>query len=233
MTEEEQNIENSKRTKQIFIRYIIVVVLMLPIVTGILFRSFETAIIDRDKWVELGKSQEKPSRLIQPNRGNMYSSDGKLMVTSSPRYELYIDFLAGSFMKDTFLLSVNNGVDSLAFYLSQKLKDRSAAGYKTHLMRGLNEKKRNYRIYSGRVSVADLVEIRKFPFFRLGNSNRTGLKADEKMQRVKLFGSLASRTFGDITIVRDRQGRDSRLLRSTSKVVMPKVPKILEKRFKV
>ena len=209
MAEEEKNIDNSKRNKQIFIRYYIVVALLLPIVTGILLSTFKTAFIERDKWLEKGKSQERPSRLIQPNRGNIYASDGKLMVTSSPRYELYMDFLAGSFLKDTFLHSANNGVDSLAFYLSRKLKDRSPASYKTHLMRGLNDKKRNYRVYPGRVSVADLVEIRKFPFFRLGSSNRTGLKADEKMQRVKLFGSLASRTFGDIAIVRDRQGRDS------------------------
>ena len=209
MSENKNSIEDTARTKQILSRYFIVVLALLPIVTGILFCIFKIAFTEKEEWTETAKTQKKASRIINPNRGKIYSSDGKLMVTSAPRYHLYMDFQAGSFLTDTFLHSTDNGVDSLAYYLSNKLKDRSAASYKTHLMQGMNTKHRNYRIYSGQVSYADLLEIEQYPFFRCGSSNKTGLKKEEKMQRLKLFGSLASRTFGDITIESDDSGRDS------------------------
>ena len=209
MSENKNVIEEPARTNRILSRYFIVVLALSPIVIGIFFFIFKIAFTEKEGWAEAAKTQKKPSQIINPTRGKIYSSDGKLMVTSAPRYQLYMDFQSGSFLADTFLHSQNNGLDSLAFYLSKKLKDRSAASYKTHLMRGMNAKHRDYRIYNGEISYADLLEIRKFPFFRCGSSNKTGLKAVEKIQRLKLFGSLASRTFGDITIESDRSGRDS------------------------
>ena len=209
MSENKNPIEDTARTKRILSRYFIVVVALLPVVIGILFFVFKIAFTEQEGWAEAAKTQKKASRIINPNRGKIYSSDGKLMVTSAPRYNLFMDFKAGSFLTDSFLHSKDNGIDSLAYYLANKLKDRSAASYKTHLMRGMNTKHRNYQICNGVVSYADLLEIRKFPFFRCGSSNETGLKAVEKTQRLKLFGSLASRTLGDITMQRDRDGKDS------------------------
>lgn len=143
---------------------------------------------------------------MNPNRGNIYSADGKLLATSVPRYYLYMDFQASGFQKgtgkskasiDTFMHSSRNGIDSLAYRLSRKLKNRSAAGYKAHLLRGLKSKSRQYPVYEGRVSYTDLKEIRQYPFFRLGR-NVSGLYEKEMVQRQKLFGTLASRTIGDI-----------------------------------
>ena len=209
MAEKETDIDESKRNYWISLRYFVVVLLLLPIVIGVVVLMAKIAFVEKEHWLKVAESRKKPSVILSPNRGNIYSSDGKLMVTSSLRYDLFMDFQAGSFLKDTFLQSKDNGVDSLAFYLSRKFRDRSAASYKTHLMRGLNEKKRNYRIYAEKVSYADLLEIRQFPFFRCGNSNKTGLKAEETIKRVKLFGSLASRTIGDIIVKKDSQGKDS------------------------
>ena len=209
MSQTKNLIEESAKTNRILSRYLIVVLSLFPIVTSILFLIFKIAFTEKEEWAEAAKTQKKPSQLIHPNRGQIYSSDGKLMVTSTPRYDLFMDFKAGSFLADTFLHSKDNGVDSLAFYLANKLKDRSAASYKTHLLRGMNTQHRDYRISNSPVSYADLLEIRQFPFFRCGSSNKTGLKTVEQIQRLKLFGSLASRTFGDITIERDRLGKDS------------------------
>jgi len=209
MSENKNLTEKSARTNRILKRYFIVVLALFAIAAGILFFIFKIVFTEKDEWAEAAKTQKKASKVINPNRGKIYSSDKKLMVTSSPRYLLYMDFQAGSFLTDTFLHSTDNGVDSLAYYLSRKLKDRSAASYKTHLMNGMNAKHRNYRIYNNQISYADLVEIKQFPFLRCGSSNKTGLKIVEKLQRLKLFGSLASRTFGDITIIKDIQGNDS------------------------
>ena len=100
------------------------------------------------------------------------------MATWVPRYFMYIDLKAVAFTRvkdakdkwlDTFKTSKKDGVDSLAFYLSRKLKDRTPAGYKAYLLKGLSGKSRQFPIYAGKVSYSDLKEIRKFPILRLGS----------------------------------------------------------------
>lgn len=119
------------------------------------------------------------------------------MATSVPMYYTYMDFGADGFMRDTFMQSKANGIDSLAFYLSQKFKDRSAAGYKQHLMKGFNQKKRQYPVQERQISYSDLKEMKSFPFLRFSRF-RSGFYDKEMLRRQKPYGSLASRTIGDI-----------------------------------
>ena len=198
MAEEEQSIEELEKNNRIpLIRYFLVVLLLFPIIIGILSFTFRISFTEKDKWAKESEKYKLPNRMINPNRGNIYSADGKLMATSMPRYYLYIDFQADGFSKDSFLYSKKNGIDSLSIYLSRKLKNRTAESYKTHLMRGLNSRSRQYPVFEGRVSYTDLKEIRQYPFFRYGR-NRSGLYEKEMIQRQKLFERLASRTIGDI-----------------------------------
>ena len=47
--------------------------------------------------MKVAESQKRPNRLVLPGRGNIYSSDGKLMATSVPRYYMYIDLKADAY----------------------------------------------------------------------------------------------------------------------------------------
>ena len=197
---EEKNFadELAKKNRTILIRYYMVVFLLLLLVaSGILAFTFRIAFVEKDKWANQAKVFKQSELMIIPNRGNIYSSDGKLMATTVPRYSLLMDFKADGFPVDSFLYSKKNGIDSLSIYLSRKLKNRSAASYKAHLMRGFNSKNRGYPVYEGRVTYFDLKEIQQFPFFRYGR-NTSGFYAKEMVQRQKFFGRMASRTIGDI-----------------------------------
>lgn len=205
MSEENEQNKNLPGNGRILFFYFVVVLMLCCVAAGILICAFDTAFVEREKWLKVAEEQKRPNRLILPGRGNIYSADGKLMATSVPRYYLYMDFKADVFEtkntrwngRDTFLNSKTNGVDSLAVYLSRKLKDRTPAGYKAYLLRGLKSKSRQYPIFAGKVSYSDLKEIQKFPFLRLGRF-RSGFYTKEMVQRQKPFGSLASRTIGDI-----------------------------------
>lgn len=197
MAEENETKETTLKSSRILFCYFIVVVLLGFLAVGILVRAFDTAFVEKDKWEKVAESQKRPNRLVLPGRGNIYSEDGKLMATSVPRYYTYIDFKADGFLVDTFKHSKRNGVDSLSVYLSRKLKNRTPAGYKAYLLRGLSSKSRQYPLYEGRISYYDLKEIRKFPFLRL-NRYKNGFYTKEMVQRQKPFGTLASRTIGDI-----------------------------------
>lgn len=197
MAEENEPIEIAPKSNRILFCYFLVVLLLGLIAVGILLRTFDTAFVEKEKWEKVAESQKRPNRLILPGRGNIYSSDGKLMATSVPRYYTYIDFRADGFSVDTFLSSKVNGVDSLSVYLSRKFKNRTPAGYKAHLLRGLKSKSRQYPVYEGRASYIDLKEMKKFPFLRLSRY-KSGFYTKEMVQRQKPFGTLASRTIGDI-----------------------------------
>lgn len=194
--EEEEPEEIRSEKKQILLRYLLVLLLLGVVIAAIPVFIFKIAFREKEKWIGVAERHKIPVQLVKPDRGNIYSSDGKLMVTNVPRYYLYMDFQADGFVPDTFLRS-RNGLDSLAIYLSKKLKNRTAKGYRDHLIRGMKSKSREYPVYEGRVSYADLKEIKKFPFIRRGR-NTSGFYEKEIIQRQRCYGSLASRTLGDI-----------------------------------
>lgn len=196
--------EQAPKSNRILFCYFFIVLLLGLVAIGILVRAFDTAFVERETWMKVAESQKRPNRLIYPSRGNIYSSDGKLMATSVPCFYLYIDFNADCYTHptkkwnslDTLLKSKHNGIDSLSFYLSRKLKDRTPAGYKNYLLNGLKKKSRQFPVCDGKVSYSDLKEIKKFPFFRLGRF-KSGFYTREMVERQKPFGTLASRTIGD------------------------------------
>jgi cell division protein FtsI (penicillin-binding protein 3) len=194
--EEEEPEEIALEKKQIVWRYFVVILLLGVAIAIIFVLIFKIAFREKEKWIEVAERHKIPDQLVKPDRGNIYSSDGKLMVTNVPRYYLYMDFQADGFIADTFLRS-RNGLDSLAICLSKKLKNRTVKGYRDHLLRGMKSKSREYPVYEGRVSYADLKEIKQFPFIRRGR-NTSGFYEKEVVQRQRFYGSLASRTIGDI-----------------------------------
>jgi cell division protein FtsI (penicillin-binding protein 3) len=187
----------NEKDEYIFLCYFIITVFLGVAAVVILFSAFKTGVQERKEWLKVAEKLKKPDLLVNPTRGNIYSDDNRMMATSTPQYYMYMDFRAEGFARDSFLHSRYNNVDSLAYYLSRKLKNRTAAGYKAHLLKGLKSKSRQYPVYEGRVSYVDRKEIMTFPFLRF-HRNRSGFYTKEMMHRQKPFGTLASRTIGDI-----------------------------------
>ena len=115
MAEEIEPNEAAPKSNRILFCYFLVVLLLGLIAVGILLRTFDTAFVEKEKWEKVAESQKRPNRLILPGRGNIYSSDGKLMATSVPRYYTYIDFRADGLSVDTFLNSKINGIRHTCF----------------------------------------------------------------------------------------------------------------------
>jgi cell division protein FtsI (penicillin-binding protein 3) len=81
--------------------------------------------------------------------------------------------------------------------LSRFFQDRSTGEYKRVISNAYQRGEGQFLLYPRRISYAQLKELRIFPLFRLGR-NKSGLITQEYVQRVKPFGSLASRTIGDV-----------------------------------
>ena len=76
--------EQAPKSNRILFCYFFIVLLLGLVAIGILVRAFDTAFVERETWMKVAESQKRPNRLIYPSRGNIYSSDGKLMATSVP-----------------------------------------------------------------------------------------------------------------------------------------------------
>lgn len=125
---------------------------------------------------------------IQADRGNIYSSDGKLLATSMPVYDLFFD----PFTVDEQIF--NDSIAALSSKLSQFFKERSARQWETYLRLKRNKKSRYVRLGED-VSFSQLQVIRQFPIFNLGRY-KGGLIYEQENFRKMPLGKIAERTIG-------------------------------------
>ena len=177
--------------KQIRRRYTVVLFLFFIFVIIIFGRIIKVQFVEGPAWRELAKKQKRENVEVLPNRGNILSRNGELMASTIPIYSLYMDFQAID--QDTFF----HYLDPLSKKLSQKIGDKSPYGYRQHLLRGYQKQSREYLVCKKKVTHTELKEIKQFPLFSKGRY-QSGLYEKKYYRREKPFGSLASRTIGDI-----------------------------------
>jgi cell division protein FtsI (penicillin-binding protein 3) len=128
---------------------------------------------------------------IEPNRGDIYSDDGKrLLSTSVPFYEIRMD-LNSSGMQDRVFIK---GIDSLSYCLSRMFRDMPQSEYKRKLTTARQHGERYYLI-AKKVSYDQLQEMKRFPIFRLGRY-KGGFIVIQKNLRFRPHQMLAARTIG-------------------------------------
>ena len=76
-------------------RYFFVILLMALIGIAIVVKAGITMFAERQYWQDVADRFVKENVTVKPNRGNIISSDGKLMASSLPEYRIYMDFMSG------------------------------------------------------------------------------------------------------------------------------------------
>lgn len=175
-------------------RYFFVILLMGLIGVAIVVKASITMFAERQYWQDVADRFVKENVTVKPNRGNIISSDGKLMASSLPEYRIYMDFKAGGVKKDTMLM---NHLNEICEGLHRIFPDKSAAEFKAHIKKGRRQGSRNYLLYPKRISYIQYKEAKRLPVFNL-NKYRGGFHELVYNQRKKPFGSLATRTLGDL-----------------------------------
>jgi cell division protein FtsI (penicillin-binding protein 3) len=125
---------------------------------------------------------------IEAERGNVYSSDGKLLATSMPVYDVFMDPVT---INDQLF---SDSIAALAQKLAMVLPDRNSAQWENHI-RNKREKKSRYVRLAEEISFTELQQIKRFPIFNLGKY-RGGLIFEQKNYRKMPLGKIAERTIG-------------------------------------
>ena len=217
--------QNKKAKKVVLARYGVIVTFLMLFAVMIIFTASRLVFSSEGKkWREVGEKETViRDRVILPERGSIYTHDGRLLATTEPLYSIYMDFWADGMEKDT----LNKYVGELSQALAKKFPDRQAAQYKSLILNGWKmreEEERQIRenqelgidkrvpirsryvkILRRDISYVDLKEIRTYPFWNQ-RSNRSGLIAEERNARKKPFGNLATRTVGNVYKDLDKGG---------------------------
>jgi cell division protein FtsI (penicillin-binding protein 3) len=198
--------KTSDNNKKVQRNYFFIALVFGVIVVAIIVRAAIVSFVEGDFWIKLGEKTIRTGISIPATRGNIYSDNYELMATSEYRYRLYLDFWAEGVKEDT----LRKYIKPLSAELNKMFPNKSAAAYEAHIMKGWRQRSpnnREYRLDIGEVNYLQLKAIRQMPFFKQGQ-NKSGLYARSLVKRTKPYGTLASRTIGDIYGEYDKGGKN-------------------------
>jgi len=156
----------------------------------IIGRILYLQVFEKEKWEDQANTYSLKTMNIAANRGSINASDGRLLASSVPYYEIHFDAGCENLTDRMF----NRGVDSLAICLSRLFGDKPAGAYKKSLVEARKKGKRYHLVKSG-VNYIQLKKLKKFPLFRLGRF-KGGLIYMQENRRVRPHRDLAGRVIG-------------------------------------
>ena len=174
-------------------RFLVIVIVVLIGCVSILYSALVTIVPERSKWLEKVAQLKAEDKIIPPLRGNIFAADGRLMASSIPQYYVYMDFKADGLRRDSLM----NNLPALSHELAKRFGERSAAGWRNHILKGYNSGSRHYRLIHRRISYTEMKDFATLPLLK-HPPHKSGVKMVQMAQRKKPFGSLASRTVGDV-----------------------------------
>ena len=173
--------------KHIINRTYIVSVLILILAVSVVFKLVNIQFVKGDYYIGLSEQNNIKNIIIPANRGSVYSSGGKLLATSVPKYDIRFDALAPSDK------NFNENLTDLSNSLSE-YHNKPASIY-MQLLRNARESKNRYLLIARNLGYNDHLLIKNFPLFKLG-SFRGGLIIEQKTKRDYPMGGVAQRTIG-------------------------------------
>lgn len=180
-------------------RYLVVAVIFTFIGIAVIAKAGYIMTAKKDYWTKVASRLTRDSVSVKPNRGNIFSCDGQLMASSLPEYKIYMDFQAGGLKKDSMW---QDSVDAICEGLHRIFPEKSAKQFKADLEKGREKKSRHWAIWPRRIDYDTYSEVKKLPIFNQ-SSYRGGFHKEEFNSRRRPFGSLASRTVGDLYGAKD------------------------------
>ena len=190
--------------KQILRRYRVLAFIFTLLGVMIIGKAAYIMFVKRTFWTEVSDRFVREGIEVAPKRGNIFSADGQLLATSLPEYKIFMDYkvydrdsltrIEAQKKRDSLFLSK---IDSLSEGLNRILPDKPTSWYRQRLREGFDKRSRHWLLYPSRISYMDYKEVLKLPFFNLGKI-ASGFHEETYNETKKPFGSLASRTLGDM-----------------------------------
>ncbi|SHG05401.1 cell division protein FtsI (penicillin-binding protein 3) [Salegentibacter echinorum] len=158
---------------------------LFAIAVGI--KLLDIQFVDGDHYRELAEERTVRSFKIPASRGNLYDSNGNLLATSVPKYDIRFDAVTVS-DKD-----FQNNIKGLSKELS-KMLGRSTTYYSQRLRQARANGQR-YLLITENLGYSDYLKIKSFPMFNLG-TYKGGMIVEQRTVREHPLGKMGERTVG-------------------------------------
>ena len=185
--------------KNILNRLYFVAGCMFIFAVAVLFKLCSIQFIDGDKYRSLAEKRTIKSVTIPANRGNVYDSEGSLLATSVPKYDIRFDAVTPS--SKTFEKYLKPLCDSLHVFTGKP------SSYYQNILRKARANRNRYHLIARNIGYSDYIRLRNFPLLSLG-AFKGGLIVEQKTKREHPMGGMAERTIGYERI--DDQGNVTR-----------------------
>ncbi|TNE66213.1 MAG: PASTA domain-containing protein [Bacteroidetes bacterium] len=159
-------------------------------------RLYQLSVVQAPKWEAKADSLFLKFVDVRADRGNILASDGSLLATSLPFFDVHFDAKAEGLTDEAFM----ENLDSLSWMLSTYIDQQYTPGaYKDWLLalRNADPSTRGIRYVpiARDLPYNKMQLVKQFPLFRLGRY-KGGLIVEQKSKRERPFKLLAQRTIG-------------------------------------
>lgn len=179
--------------KDILTRFAIIYILIAIFGSLVVAKIVRIQFSEGDALKRMNKKQQ--TVVAKPKRGDIFSSDGKLLACSVPVYDVAFDYRIQAFRKSDTLFK--NNVDALAEGLAEIFAPSNKS--KKYFLKLLQSAARNNDIVTlaKQVDFVTLQKIKKLPILKEG-SYKGGLNIEVRNKRVYPYNEIAKRTIGRV-----------------------------------
>jgi cell division protein FtsI (penicillin-binding protein 3) len=181
----------SSLRKAILLRSRIVLIFILLFAVVVFYHAVDLAIFKKEKYEAIRIKNSTRIREVKAIRGNILSTDGRLLATSMPKYDIVFDPLA--IKSEEF----NNKIDSLALLLAVNFSNKNYQGWRNYLINSRSRGER-YVLIQRKVAYELAKDMAEWPIFRNGRY-QGGFIKEEHTVREMPFGNIARRTIGFVS----------------------------------
>jgi cell division protein FtsI (penicillin-binding protein 3) len=155
---------------------------------SIIWRVAALQIVSGKELKAKGQTMALNKRVLEAERGNIYSADGSLLSVSMPVFDIYFDTRAPR--KDTF----DKYITPLSIGIAKLLPAKSATQWHREFVKAYKDSNLCFEI-GMRLDYDVYMKMRELPIFKLGK-NKGGFIAKRNVKRINPFGLLGNRTIG-------------------------------------
>ena len=173
--------------KHILYRIYFVAACIFIFAIAVAVKLLNIQIVEGEKYREIAQERTYRNFIIPANRGNLYDTNGNLLATSVPKYDIRFDAVTVSDK------NFEENIGPLSHELS-KMFGKSSSHY-AQMLRTARANKHRYLLIAKNLGYSEYVRVKNFPMFKLG-ANRGGLIVEQRTVREHPLGKMAERTVG-------------------------------------
>ena len=173
--------------KHILTRLYFIAACLFIFAMGVVVQLLNIQFVEGDKYKELSDERAFKNFTITANRGNLYDTNGNLLATSVPKFDIRFDAVTVS----------DKNFEENIIPLSKKLSGLlgKSATYWSQSLRTARINKHRYFLIARNLGYSEYLNIKSFPMFNLG-TNKGGMITEQRTVREHPLGELAARTVG-------------------------------------